>query len=175
MTLAPIRGAPPEASIPDFPAEEPNAEPIPTNATPVPADQGQVLLTRQPHTPIDISGSDLTLTFRVIPEQPAISRASMTIQVVADTVGQSSATLGLLRMSAVAARTLLTALKDGRSPIVATGDEGGTLELVYEIAESGHAFLIRDAGECHVLSRLLIHPEFDINTVANELLADLGA
>lgn len=175
MTLAPIRGAPPGASIPDFPSEEPNEEPIPPTTTPVPGDQGQVAFTRQPHTPIEISGSHLTLTFRVIPEQPAISRASMTIRAVAETRGQSSGTLGFLRMSAVAARSFLTALKDDRSPIVATGDEGGTVEVVYVIAESGPAFLIRDVGGCHVVRHLLIHAGFDISTMTNGLLADLGA
>ena len=134
MTLAPIRGAPPGAPIPDFPIERPRAkQPSPT---PAPAFGGQQEISRmrRPHTPIDIAANGITLAFRVIPEQPAIMRASMTVHVVADPVGPASShTLGFLRMSAANARTFLADLRNGASPIVGTGDEDGTVQIEYEV------------------------------------------
>ena len=130
MTLAPIRGAPAGATIPDFPAAEPRATPAQPTAAPATVDQPPISAMRQQQLPIDITGSGITLTFRVIPEIPAITRASMTIHVVADRVGSSSSrTLGFLRMSAANARAFLTDLRNGRSPIVATGDEDGTVQI----------------------------------------------
>jgi hypothetical protein len=124
---------------------------------------------RQRYTPVDISGGGITVTFSVIPELPAISRASLTVQVVADTVA-----LGFLRMSAPNARVFLTELRDGRSPIVAEGDEGGTVEIDCVITDVGPVFLVRKPGERHTLHRRVIGPDFDLKTLADELLADLG-
>jgi hypothetical protein len=176
MTLAPIRGAPPGAFIPDFPIEEPRAKPAQPTEAPVSGDQPQISPMRQRQTPVEIGGSGITLTFKIIPELPAIMRASMTIHVVADPVGRYSAhTVGFLRMSAASARTFLTDLLNGRSPIVATGDEDGTVEIEYEITEAGPAFLVRKTGQRQALHRWAIDRSFDLKTMANELLADLGA
>jgi hypothetical protein len=173
MTLAPIRGAPPGASIPDFPTEDQAAEPMPNSVTPVPEDQQPPQ--RQSFTPIGISNNGITLTFRVIPELPAISRASMTIYVVAEpTPPSNSHTVGFLKMSAHAARTFLTDLRTGRSPIVARGDEDGTVEVAYEITDRGAVYSVRKVSEHHVLHRLPIDSTFDVETLANSLLADLG-
>jgi hypothetical protein len=134
MTLAPIRGAPPGAPIPDFPVEEAREKPAQPIATSDPGHQPQETRIRQRQTPIEIRGGGIVLTFRIIPEQPAISRASMTINIVANAVGQSSSrTLGFLLMSAANARAFLTDLRNGHSPIVATGDEDGTVQIEYEI------------------------------------------
>ena len=102
MTLAPIRGTPAGASIPGFPIEEPRAKPEQPTTVPTSGDQRRPMRTRQRHMSIEICGSGISLTFKVLPELPAISRASMTVQVVADTVA-----VGFLRMSAPNARAFL--------------------------------------------------------------------
>ena len=176
MTLAPIRGAPPGAPIPDFPIEESRVKPAEPTAAPTSGDQPRVSPARRRHTPIEIGGGGITLTFRVIPEQPAIARASMTIHVVADAAGSSSPpALGILQMSAANARAFLTDLRNGRSPIVATGDEGGTVQIEYEITDAGPVLLIRRPGQRHALHRWVIDRSFDLKTTADELLTDLGA
>jgi len=169
MTLAPIRGAPPGAAIPDFPAEELNAGPaFATTAVPISDAPHRLPPARQPYTPVKFSGSGTTLTFRVIPEQPALSRASMTIHAIAEPVAQPSRAVGSLRMSADAARRFLADLRNGHA--VARGDEDGTLEVAYEIGE----FLLRDAGECHILCRFPCQHGREIEVAASHLLADLG-
>ena len=125
----------------------------------------QISPTRQRHTPIEIGGGGITLTFTVIPELPAIARASMTVHIVADAVGPSSShSLGFLRMSAANARAFLTDLRNGRSPIVATGDEDGTVKIEYEITEAGPVLLVRKPGQRHVLHRCVIDRGFDLKT-----------
>jgi hypothetical protein len=176
MTLAPIRGAPPGAPIPDFPIEKPRVKPAQRSAAPVSGDQPAISPVRQRQTPIEIGGGGIILTFRVVPEQPAISRASMTVHIVADTTGPSSSrTLGFLRMSGANARAFLTDLRNGRSPIVATGDEDGTVQIEYEITEAGRVLLVREPNQRHALHRWVIDPRLDLKTTATELLADLGA
>jgi hypothetical protein len=131
MTLAPIRGAPPGAPIPDFPIKEPRVTPAEPTAAPASGDHPPISHIRQRQTPIEIGGNGITLTFRVIPELPAIARASMTIHIVADAVGPSpSHMVGFLRMSAANARAFLTDLRKGRSPIIATGDEDGGADRI---------------------------------------------
>jgi hypothetical protein len=174
MTLAPIRGAPRGASIPDFPVEEPTAEPSPTPATPTADDQRPLPAARRPHAPIEIPGGRFALTFRVTPEQPAISRPSMTIHVVAHIEGHVSHTVGFLKMSARNAMRFLTELRKRQSPIIAKGDEDGTVEIECELTGSQHAFSVRTLVEGHVMCCVLSDVEFDIETVANQLLGDLG-
>jgi hypothetical protein len=100
---------------------------------------------RQRHTPIEIGGSGITLTFSVILEMPAISRASMTIHVVVGTMA-----FGFVRMSATNARAFLTDLRGGRSPIVGMGDEDGTVQIEYEIRAVDSVFLVRKLGQQRV-------------------------
>jgi hypothetical protein len=117
----------------------------------------------------------IALTFRVIPELPAIARASMTVHIVADAGGPSSShTIGFLRMSAANAWAFLTDLRNGRSPIVATGDEDGRVQIEYEITDTGPVLLVRKPGQRHALHRWVIDRGPDLKTMANELLADLG-
>jgi hypothetical protein len=176
MTLAPIRGAPPGAPVPDFPIEETQAKPAQPTAAPASGDQPPIFPMRRRQTPIEIGGSGITFTFRVIPELPAIARASMIVDIVADAVGSSSShTVGFLRMSAATARTFLTDLRNGRSSIVATGDEDGTVEIEYEITEAGPVLLVRKPGQRNALHRCVVERRYNLYATAGELLADLGA
>ncbi len=93
----------------------------------------------------------------------------MTVHIVAD----ASHMLGFLRMSAANARAFLTDLRNGRSPIVATGDEHGTVEIEYEITEAGPVLSVRKSGQRQALHRWVIG-RFDLKTTADDLLADLG-
>jgi hypothetical protein len=77
-------------------------------------------------------------------------------------------------MSAANTRAFLTDLRNGRSPIVATGDEDGTVQIEYEITETGPVFSVRKPGQRHPLRRVVIERSFDMKNTANELLADLG-
>jgi hypothetical protein len=175
MTLAPIRGAPPGASIPDFPANSPKAEALPTTTVPVSEEPHRLPPTRQPYTPVKISGGGTTLTLTVIPEQPAISRASMIIHAAVESPGLPSRTIGFLRMSANTARTFLAEVQKERTPILVTGDEDGTVQIEYEITVAGHVFLVRTSGQRLELSRCIIDKGFDLKAIAYGLLADLGA
>lgn len=174
MTLTPIRGAPPGASIPDFPVEKPTTEPSPATAAPTTGNQRHLPPPRQPYAPIEIPGDRFTLAFRVIPEQPAISRPTMTIHVVAHIKGDVSYTVGHLKMSASDARRFLTDLRNRQSPIIAKGDEDGTVEIECTFTGSRHIFSVRTLGEGRVMCRVLSGVELDIETVASDLLADLG-
>lgn len=169
MTLAPIRGAPPGAPIPDFPIEEPRAKPAEPGATPASGEQPRISPIRRRHMPIELGGGGIALTFRVIPELPAIARPSMTVHIIAE-----SQPLGFLQMSAGNARAFLTNLRNGYSPIVATGDEGGTVQVEIEIAEAGLVLLIRKPGHRDAPQRWFMG-RLDFGTMADELLADLGA
>jgi hypothetical protein len=82
--------------------------------------------------PIEIGGSGITLAFRVIPELPAIARASMTIHIVADE-GDGSVLFGCQqRALGRSSRTYGISV-----PIVATGDEDGTVEIEFELRKLG--------------------------------------
>jgi hypothetical protein len=174
MTLAPIRGAPPGASIPDFPVEEPMAEPPLTTATATADDERQMPAARQPYASIEIPDGRFTLVFKVIPEQPAISRASLTIHVHARVEEDVSHSVGHLKMSARGARMFLTELRNRRSPIIARGDEDGSVEIECEYAGSQHIFSVRAPGQRHDTCRVVSGIESDIEVLANHLLADLG-
>jgi hypothetical protein len=176
MGLAPIRGAPPGAPNPDFPAEKPKATPAKPTAAPVSVNRHAISSIRQAYTPIEIGGGGVAFTFRVIPEQPAIARASMTVHVVAKPVGSSAPqALGFLRMSAANARAFLTDLRNGRFPSVATGDEDGTVQIECESTEAGAVLLVHKPGEQHASLRLAIDKGYDLKVIGDELLADLGA
>jgi hypothetical protein len=110
---------------------QPTAAPASDNQPPIPP-------VRQKHTRIEIGGGGVTFAFRVIPEQPAIARASLLIRVIAEAVGPSPPkSIGFLRMSASNARAFLADLSAGRSPIVATRDEDGDVQIEYKSTETG--------------------------------------
>lgn len=174
MALAPIRGAPPGAPNPDFPMENPRVKLAKPSTAPATDDQRSIPPVRQRNTAIEIGGGGVTFTFRIIPEQPALARASMTIHIVA--AGSSrSHMLGFLRMSASNARRFLTDLQNDRSPVVATGDEDGDVQIEYESTGAGPVLMVRKPGEQNTLHRWNIERAFDVKATANDLLADLGA
>jgi hypothetical protein len=94
----------------------------------------------------------------------------------ATTAAESSAaqSLGFLRMSAANARTFLTDLRNGRFPIIAMGDEDGTVQIEFEIAETGLVLSVHNPSEPHASRRLVIEQSFDIKSIANDLLTDLA-
>jgi hypothetical protein len=170
MTLAPIRGAPPGAPNPDFPVENPRTRPAQPIAAQTSDNKPPLPPVRQRHTPIQIDGGGATFTFKVIPEQAAIARASLTVHV---TAGPHA--LGFLRMSASNARRFLIDLGNCRSPIVATGDEDGDVQIEYESTAAGPVLMVRKPGEQDASHRWIIDTGFDLQPVAKELLADRGA
>jgi hypothetical protein len=171
MTLAPIRGAPLGAPNPPFPTEEPKEKSAQPTAPAITGGQPEALPKRQRGAPVEIACNGCILTLRVIPELPAISRASMSLHIM--TVGPSQS-LGFLQMSAENARTFLTDLQNCRFPILATGDEDGTMQIELEATETGLAFCVYNKGEHCVLRRCAIDPSTDTKLMASELLADLG-
>ena len=176
MALAPIRGAPPDAPNPDFPVEGPRAIPARPTAAPAAVDQPPTRPIRQRHTPIEMGAGGVTFTFRVIPEQPAIARASLTIHIVAEAAGAAPPqALGFLRMSASNARAFLADLSNGRSPVVATGDEDGDVQIEYESTEAGPVLMVRKPGDGEAVCGSIIDTGCDLRTMTNVLLADLGA
>lgn len=173
MTLAPIRGAPPGAPNPDFPVTGGEVKPAFPNTTSSSEAPPQAVPRRQRGAPIDIGGHGATLTFRVTPELPAISRAIMTVHVIA-VEPSSSHMLGFLQMSAANARAFLTDLRNGRCSIVARGDEDGTVQITFEVTDAGVVFSVQKARETSALRRCVIDRAFDITSMADELLGDLG-
>jgi hypothetical protein len=77
-------------------------------------------------------------------------------------------------MSARRAMRFLTDLRNRRSPIIAEGDEDETVKVVHEFTGGQHNFSIHALGEGHVMCRVLSDVGFDMETVADHLLADLG-
>ena len=92
----------------------------------------------------------------------------MTIDAIA------SNTRGSLQMSAERARDFLTKLRT-RSPVVAVGDEGGTVEIAFATTQAGPVFSINKPGVQDALHHCRIDPRFDMERAVDELLADLGA
>ena len=60
-------------------------------------------------------------------------------------------------------------------PIGATGDEDGTVQVEYEITEGSPIFSVRTQRPDTDFAPLVIDRSFDLYTLANDLLADLGA
>jgi hypothetical protein len=60
-------------------------------------------------------------------------------------------------------------------PYATTDDEGGTVQIEYEITDAGPVLFVRKPGQRHVLHRWDIDRGLDLRTMADELLADLGA
>jgi hypothetical protein len=172
MALKPIPGAPPGAPNPSFPVGQADAHARPS-AEAVSVDQPSLPPTRQRYTPIDISGGSVRLTFRIIPEQPAIARASLIVQVI-DVRSSAPHAIGFLRMSASKARTFLTDLLDDSRPVVATGDEDGDVQIEYDTMETGPVLIARNTGERETYHRWIIDGDIDLKAMAGELLADLG-
>jgi len=178
MPLAPIRGAPPGAPIPDFPADAPAAGRPPRAPAPA-ATAAQSSLTaapqRQPYAPVEIPGDEGTLTFIVVPELPAIRRSSMIVHVGTDlTGGCSPRMLASFEMSPEEAERLLTALRHRHSPIVTSGGTAEPLEIECAFTASGLVFTLRGSGGGTALRRFALDRTCDVTAMADHLLGDLG-
>jgi len=168
--LKPIPGSPAGAPIPDFPTDNPADRPV-KQAEPPPMPEPQV----RARQPTDISGPDgRTLQFRVLPEIPAITRASMTISVVAETVGAASPRLVAdIKMSADRARTFLLGLREGRA-VSAVDDRDFTMRIEFTTADDVVAFIIGKRIDANAVQRFTPNPSDDLKAMADQLFADLG-
>ena len=175
MTLKPIPGAPIDAPVPDFPTGNPgplvmpaaettyrSVEPLPTPPPPPPA--------RRPG-PVEIHGDgDSILTFRVIPEVPAINRSSMTISVTGERPGVQM--MPRLDLTTDEARAFLLALRDGDSPIV-IADSGTALQVEFAVAKDGPTFTVGKLDQGHT-RRFSTGWSYNVKAMAAHLLAELG-
>ena len=177
MPLAPIRGAPPGAPIPDFPRDVPTAETVhpPAPAATTAQHSPEASPPRRPYAPVEIRGDESTLSFTVMPELPAIRRSSMLVRISADTAaGRPAHTLASFEMSPVTAERFLIALRNRHSPIVIGGDAGEPLQLECEVTTSGLVFTVREPGRGAASRRFSVDRTFDVTAMADHLLADLG-
>jgi hypothetical protein len=180
VTLKPIPGAPTGAPIPDFPTGEPGPlvvpesryarrpEPPSASSFPPPAP------VRRPG-PVAIRGAgDSILTFRAIPEIPAINRSSLTISITGEPVGDRSAQMTpRLDLTTDQAKAFLLALRDGGSPIVAA-DSRTAFQVEFAITGDGPVFIAGKTGQEHTVRRFNAGWSFDVKAMATHLLADLG-
>jgi hypothetical protein len=186
MTLKPIPGAPIDAPIPDFPTGEPAplmvpasrfarppVQPLPVPPPP-PAPTPSLSPARRPG-PIEIRGSgNSVLTFRCIPEVPAINRSSMTISITGEPTGDDfPQMMPYLDLATDEAKAFLLALRDGDSPIVVT-DSGGAFQVEFAIAEGGPSFIVSKPGQERTSRRFNAGWSFDVKAMAAHLLADIG-
>ena len=182
MTLKPIPGAPIGAPVPDFPTGKPGplvvpaprftrrpVEPLPS-APPPPA----LPPARQPG-PVEICGSgNSTLTFRCIPEIPAINRSSMTISITGELTGDYAPQLmPHLDLATDKAKAFLLALRDGSSPIV-IADSRNAFQVEFAITADGPTFTVSKPGQECTLRRFNAGTGYDVTTMAAHLLAELG-
>ncbi|HEY1933853.1 MAG TPA: hypothetical protein VGG99_17705 [Acetobacteraceae bacterium] len=182
MTLKPIQGAPPGAPIPDFPSGE--AGPLVLPASRRSNSPGEVVLPSlppavpspaTPRGPVEIRGTGNTiLTFRVIPEVPAINRSSMIISIIGEPNGDySPQTMPHFDLTTDAAKAFLRALRDRDSSVV-TADNRTRLQIEFVIAEDGPAFTISKPGQEHTVRRFNLGQSYDVKEMAARLLAELG-
>jgi hypothetical protein len=183
MTLKPIPGAPVGAPIPDFPTGEPGPLAVPASRftrrpvwplPPLPPPSPSLSPTRRPG-PVEIRGSgDSTLTFRSIPEIPAINRSSMTISITGEPTGDySPQTMPHLDLATDEAKAFLLALRDGGSPVV-IADSRSAFQVEFAITEDGPTFTVSKPGQERALRRFNAGWGYDVKAMAAHLLADLG-
>ena len=186
MTLKPIPGAPIDAPIPDFPTGEPGplvlpesrftrrpVGPLPFSLTP--SEPSSAPSTARRPGPIDIRGADDSiLTFRCIPEVPAINRSSMTVAITGESTGVGpSPRTPHLDLAIDDAKAFLLALRDGDSPIVIADSRTG-FQLEFEIAEDGPIFTVSKPGQQLTERRFKAGSSYDLKAMATHLLAELG-
>jgi len=186
MTLKPIPGAPIDAPIPDFPTGDPAPLVVPASRTsrrpvdpsplsrPSPAPTPSLSPARRPG-PIEIRGSgNNVLTFRCIPEVPAINRSSLTISITGEpTEGDSPQIMPYLDLATDEAKAFLLALRDGGSPIVLT-DSRNAFQVEFAIADDGPTFIVSRPGQERTSRRFNAGWNYDVKAMAAHLLADLG-
>jgi hypothetical protein len=186
MTLKPIPGAPIGAPIPDFPTGEPGPLVLPAPrftrrpkgprlfSCPLPEPSHPLAPARRPG-PVEIRGDGKgTLTFRSIPEIPAISRSSMTISIIGEPTGDyAPQTMPHLDLATDKATAFLLALHDGGSPIVIV-DSRTAFQLEFVITEDGPVFTVSKPGQERTFRQYNAGWSYDLKTMAAHLLADLG-
>ena len=184
MTLKPIRGAPIDAPIPDFPTGEPGPlvvpasrftrRPVESLPYSVPPPAASLSPARRPG-PIEIRGSgNSALSFRSIPEVPAINRSSMTISITGEPTGDGSpGTMPDLDLATDDAKAFLLSLRDGDSPIV-IADSRTAFQVEFVIAEDGPTFIVSKPGQEATVRRFNAGWSYDVKAMAAHLLADLG-
>ena len=177
MTLKPIQGAPTSAPIPDFPTGEPAPLVVPESRLPASLPPSAPTLSRSPARrpgPVEIRGSgDSTLTFRCIPEIPAIKRSSMTISITGDSTADASPQKPHLDLAIDEAKAFLLALRDGDSPIV-IADSRTAFQLEFAIAKDGPTFTVSKPGQVHTARQFSAGHSYDVKAMAAHLLVDLG-
>jgi hypothetical protein len=184
MTLKPIPGAPVGAPIPDFPTGKPSPLVVPASRhtrRPVeplpfaPASPAPPLARARRPGPIEILGSgNSILTFRCIPEVPAINRSSMTISITGAPTGDASTQMmPHLDLATDEAKAFLLALRDGDSPIVIADRRTG-FQVEFIIAEDGPTFTVGKPGQQHTSQRFNAGWSYDVKAMATHLLDDLG-
>lgn len=186
MTLKPIPGAPIGAPIPDFPTGKPSTlvvpasrftrrpvEPLPFSL-PLPVPSPSLSPARRPG-PVEIRGTgDSTLTFRSIPEIPAINRSSMTISITGEPTGDySPQMMPHLDLTTDKAKAFLLALREGGSPIV-VADSRNAFQVEFAMTEDGPTFTVSKPGLERTLRRFNAGWSYDVKTMATHLLVDLG-
>ena len=186
MTLKPIPGAPIDAPIPDFPTSEPGplvlppsrftrrpVEPLPVSLPPTAL--ARALSPARRPGPIEIRGrGDGTLTFRCIPEVPAINRSSMTISITGEPTEDDSPQMRpRLDLTTDEAKAFLLALHNGDSPIVIT-DSRSAFQLEFAIAEDGPTFTVSRPGQERTARRFNAGRSYDVKAMAAQLLVNLG-
>jgi hypothetical protein len=187
MTLKPIQGAPNGAPIPDFPIGEPApvgvqpsrvmrhpGEPMPVSLPPSAPAPARSPAAWQPG-PVEIrDGASLALTFRIIPEVPAINRSSMTISIAGEPAGDAAPRTTLhLDLATDEAKAFLLALRDGTAPIVIADSRTG-FQIEFVIAADGPSFTVGRPGQDPAARRFNPGWGFDVKAMAAHLLADLG-
>ena len=179
MTLKPIPGAPIDAPIPDFPTGEPGPLVVPKSrftdgpASISPSTSPPLPPARRPG-PIEFRGDgDSILTFRCIPEVPAINRSSMTVSITESTGDHAPRTIPHLDLATDKAKAFLLALRDGDSPVVVADSRYG-FQVEFAITDHGPIFTVSKPGQERTARRFNAGEDFDVKTMAGHLLADLG-
>jgi len=179
MTLKPIPGAPIDAPVPDFPTGNPRPLVMPatqlTRRAVGPSPPSLPPAAPSPAWrpgPVEIHGDgDSILTFRVIPEVPAINRSSMTISIAGGPPGDQM--VPRLDLTTDEAKAFLLALRDGMSPIVVT-DSRTALQVEFAIAEDGPTFTVGKPPQAHTTRRFNAGSSHHVSAMATRLLAELG-
>jgi hypothetical protein len=184
MTLRPIPGALIDAPIPDFPADEPGPLVVPVSQftrrsvlpSPSPGSPPapSLLPARRPG-PIEIRGNgNSMLTFRCIPEIPAINRSSMTISITGETTGEYSPRLmPHIDLATDDAKAFLLAMRDGNGPVVIADSRSG-VQVEFAVAEDGPVFTVSKPGHEGTMRRFNAGWSYEVTAMVANLLADLG-
>jgi hypothetical protein len=184
MTLRPIQGAPIDAPIPDFPTGEPNPLVMPASQYRRRSDEPSTFSDPPPtHSPgplrrpgpISIRGTgNIALTFRCIPEIPAINRSSMTISITGEATGEYSPRLmPHVELATDEAKAFLQALCN-RRPAAVIADRRSGVRVEFAVTEEGPEFAVSKPDQERSLRRFNAGWSFDLMAMAANLLADLG-